>query len=92
MVPAYEIAFHAAMAAILWHATERRALRRQRLKLYFIAYAAFRFGVEFIRVEPRVAWGLTGYQFGAAALAAVMALLWWMDERVKARLSGGGPA
>lgn len=82
-MPLYESAFHAAMALALWRLRGVVALRWQLLKLYLIAYAVFRFGVEFIRVEPRVAWGLTAYQFGAAALAAVMAVLWWRDERLK---------
>ncbi len=85
MVPLYESAFHAAMALLLWRLGRVEALRWQLLKLYFIAYGAFRFLVEFIRTEPRVALGLTAYQYGAAALALAMALLWWRDERLKRR-------
>ena len=63
------------------------ALRFQLLKLYLIAYSVFRFGIEYVRVEPRVAAGLTAYQIGAAALAALMALLWARDEALKRRSS-----
>jgi prolipoprotein diacylglyceryltransferase len=91
-VPLYESAFHASMALVLWRLERVEALRWQLLKLYFITYAVFRFLVEFIRVEPRVAWGLTGYQFGAAALALAMAALWAVDERLKRRtLTSGIP-
>ncbi|MBI3856748.1 MAG: prolipoprotein diacylglyceryl transferase [Planctomycetes bacterium] len=82
-VPMIESAFHATMAVTLWRLQKVEALRWQLLKLYLIAYCAFRFGIEFGRTEPRVAWGLTAYQFGAAAMAAVLAFLWRVDERLK---------
>lgn len=78
-----ESAFHAMMAVILWRLQGVERFRWQLLKLYLIAYSAFRFATEYLRAEPKVALGLTAYQFGAAALAAAMALLWWRDERVK---------
>jgi prolipoprotein diacylglyceryltransferase len=82
-VPIYESAFHAFMALVLWRLERAGALRLQRLKLYLIAYCVFRFAIEFIRVEPRVFLGLTAYQLGAAAFAALLALLWRRDERLK---------
>jgi phosphatidylglycerol---prolipoprotein diacylglyceryl transferase len=84
-VPIIESAFHAAMALILWRLQEVDALRHQRVKLYLIAYCAFRFAIEFVRTEPRIAWGLTAYQFGAAAFATALAIHWVVD----ARLYGG---
>jgi phosphatidylglycerol:prolipoprotein diacylglycerol transferase len=87
LVPPIESAFHAAMAVLLWRLGRVEALRWQLLKLYMIAYCAFRFFIEFIRTEPRVALGLTPYQYGSIAIAGVMAILWWHDERVKRGLS-----
>lgn len=87
-MPLYESAFHAAMALVLWRLERIEALRWQLIKLYLIAYCAFRFAIEFIRVEPRVALGLTAYQLGAAGLAIAMALLWWRDECLKRALAG----
>lgn len=84
-VPIIESGFHAAMAFLLWRLQRVDALRHQRLKLYLIAYCAFRFAIEFVRTEPRIAWGLTAYQFGAAAFAAALAVHWVVD----ARLYGG---
>jgi len=86
LVPPIESAFHAAMAVLLWRLQRVEALRWQLLKLYLIVYAAFRFGIEFIRTEPRIAWGLTAYQFGSAAMIAVLAVLWRLDERAKKAL------
>jgi phosphatidylglycerol---prolipoprotein diacylglyceryl transferase len=87
LVPPIESAFHLTMAVVLWRLQRVEALRWQLLKLYLIAYSVFRFFIEFIRTEPRVALGLTPYQYGAAGLAAVMAILWWRDERLKRSLS-----
>ena len=83
LVPPLESAFHAVMAVALWRLRNVEALRWQLIKLYLIAYCGFRFAVEFIRTEPRLAWGLTGYQLGSAAMAIVLALLWMHDERLK---------
>ena len=57
------------------------ALRHQRLKLYLISYCAFRFGIEFVRTEPRIWHGLTAYQLGAAAFAAALAAQWAWDAK-----------
>lgn len=82
-VPVIESAFHAAMAVVLWRLQRARALETQRLKLYLVSYCAFRFAIEFVRTEPRVAWGLTAYQFGAVAFAAALGVQAAFDERAK---------
>jgi phosphatidylglycerol:prolipoprotein diacylglycerol transferase len=78
----YESLFHLLMAWALYALLRRGALRRQRLKLYVIAYCGFRFAIEFIRTEPRVALGLTAYQMGAVVLALLLALQWRHDRAV----------
>jgi phosphatidylglycerol---prolipoprotein diacylglyceryl transferase len=77
----YESLFHLAMAIALWHLLGRCLLRWQRLKLYLIAYCIFRFATEFIRPEPRVMGGLTGYQWGAFVVAAALIAQWRADQR-----------
>jgi phosphatidylglycerol:prolipoprotein diacylglycerol transferase len=77
----YEVAFHAAMAAALVWLARRDLLRRQRLKLYLIGYAAFRFLVEFIRPEPAWWLGLSVYQWAALALIPPLAWQWRLDAR-----------
>ncbi|QEH39115.1 prolipoprotein diacylglyceryl transferase [Aquisphaera giovannonii] len=76
----YESAFHAGMAVFLaW--TERRGLFvHQRIKLYLIAYLAYRFATEYLRPEPVVLLGLTAYQLGALALLPAFAYLWHRDS------------
>jgi len=90
LVPPIESAFHASMAVLLWRLQRVERLRWQLLKLYLIAYCGFRFVIEFIRTEPRLAGGLTAYQYGAAAMAAILAFLWWRDEQLKASLAVNG--
>jgi phosphatidylglycerol---prolipoprotein diacylglyceryl transferase len=85
-VPLWESAFHITMAFVLWRLERAGRFRWQLLKLYLIAYAAFRFVVEFVRTEPRIWGGFTAYQFGAAALAILMAALWVKDEHLKRTL------
>jgi len=41
---------------------------------FMIAYFLFRFMIEFIRVEPRVLFGLTGYQYAAMAVLVYYAI------------------
>jgi prolipoprotein diacylglyceryltransferase len=89
LIPPLESAFHASMAVLLFKLGRVPSLRWQLLKIYLVAYCAFRFVVEFFRTEPRVALGLTAYQYGAAALGALMGLLYWKDERLKRSLSSG---
>lgn len=59
----YEIAFHSLMFAILWsYLRPRLYVKGEMLKIYLLAYAVFRFAVEFVRGN-QVAWeGLTRSQ------------------------------
>ncbi|HEV2972927.1 MAG TPA: prolipoprotein diacylglyceryl transferase family protein [Pirellulales bacterium] len=84
----YESAFHIAAAAILTLLWRRGLLRGQLIKLYIISYLIYRFFSEFIRPEPEIWLGLTGYQWAAAAVAPVFIWLWICD----ARSSAGGLA
>jgi len=90
-IPIYESGFHAAMAVLLWRLEGVEALRFQLLKLYLIAYCAFRFLIEFVRVEPRIALGLTAYQYGAAVLSAALLVLWWQDAKLKHAIRSRDP-
>ncbi|MBX7166315.1 MAG: prolipoprotein diacylglyceryl transferase [Pirellulales bacterium] len=77
----YEAAFHFAAALILWRLYRRGALRRQLIKLYILAYLAYRFVSEEWRPEPEMWLGWTGYQWAAVVLAPLFAGLWWLDSR-----------
>jgi prolipoprotein diacylglyceryltransferase len=55
----------------------------QLVKLYILAYLAYRFLTEFIRPEPVLAAGLTGYQWSALGIAPIFIWLWWRDARAR---------
>lgn len=77
----YETVFHLTCAVILAALQRDRLFSGQLIKLYFMAYFVYRFLTEFIRPEPRLWLGLTGYQWGAAACLPLFAILWWHDSR-----------
>jgi phosphatidylglycerol:prolipoprotein diacylglycerol transferase len=75
----YEFAFHAVAAVALWGLLRDGMFRGQLIKLYILAYVAYRFATEFIRPEARVFGPLTAYQWGALGLAALFIALWRRD-------------
>lgn len=77
----YESAFHLFCAVALSVLKRDGLLRGQLFKLYLLLYCTFRFATEFIRPEPRIWGGLTGYQWVALALVPVFVFLWWRDAR-----------
>jgi len=80
----YEAAFHALMAVGLYRLREQGRYPRQLMKLYILSYLAYRFLTEFIRPEPRLFDGLTGYQLIALAMFPLFVYLWRRDERIYA--------
>jgi len=77
----YESLFHLGMAVVLWNLLRRRALPCQHLKLYLIAYGAYRFATELIRPEPEYWLHLTFYQWISLAMIAGLAGQWLADRR-----------
>ena len=70
----YESAFHLSAAIVLWQLQRRGMFRGQLIRLYLVAYFVYRFGTEFIRPEPTIWLGLTGYQLAALVLTPFFAL------------------
>jgi prolipoprotein diacylglyceryltransferase len=58
----YEIAFNFAMLAVLLRLRRRPELRGELFKVYLLAYATFRFLIEFVRGNEVVWAGLTRSQ------------------------------
>ncbi len=77
----YEAGFHALMAIVLAQFQSRGMFRGQLIKLYLIAYMTYRFATEFLRPEPILASGLTGYQWACLVLIPMFGLLWFKDAR-----------
>jgi phosphatidylglycerol:prolipoprotein diacylglycerol transferase len=76
----YEAIFHAGMAVLLNRLRESGQLQFQLMKLYILSYLGYRFLTEFIRPEPRLWHGLTGYQLLALPMIALFAALWRADR------------
>jgi phosphatidylglycerol:prolipoprotein diacylglycerol transferase len=77
----YESLFHLFMAGVLLWLTLHEILQRQRLKVYLIAYAVFRFLTEYIRPEPVWFLGFTFYQWLSVVLAVGLIVQWQVDRR-----------
>jgi phosphatidylglycerol---prolipoprotein diacylglyceryl transferase len=88
----YESAFHLAVALVLAGLMRHGIFRGQLIKLYLIAYLIYRFLTEFIRPEPVVALGLTGYQWACLGLMPVFAALWARDAKTALRRGAGEAA
>jgi len=58
----YEIAFHVVAFVLLIRYGGRVVKPGDSFKVYLLAYALFRFAVEFVRDNPEMAFGLTGSQ------------------------------
>jgi phosphatidylglycerol:prolipoprotein diacylglycerol transferase len=81
----YEVLFHLSAAVMLFVMQRRGIFHGQLIKLYFIAYFAYRFLTEFIRPEPRMSLDLTGYQWAALAFIPIFVVLWIHDARMARR-------
>lgn len=75
----YEAAFHALAFAVLWRLRGRLARPGDVFVSYVAAYALFRFGVEFVRGNTPLWWGLSGPQVFCLVL---LPLLVWRVTRV----------
>ena len=87
----YEAVFHLGMAGMLLALQRHGLVRGQLVKLYILAYLAYRFVTELIRPEPRLLLGLTGYQWAALVLAPLFAWLWWRDATAATGSAVGRP-
>ncbi|QDT39823.1 prolipoprotein diacylglyceryl transferase [Stratiformator vulcanicus] len=84
----YESAFHLLCAIALWGLRRDGMLRGHLIQLYIIGYCGYRFATEFIRPEPRLWGGLTGYQWAAGAIMMLLVGLWIWQSRSASALAG----
>lgn len=76
----YESIFHGTAAVTMVFLQRNGLFKGQLVKLYIIAYLAYRLLSEQIRPEPRFWMGLTSYQWFAIILIPIFLLLWWRDS------------
>lgn len=77
----YESAFHLTAAVVCFILYRKGCFRGQLIKLYILAYLAYRFATEFIRPEARIFAGLTGYQWASVILAGLFVWLYARDAK-----------
>ena len=77
----YEVAFHALAFLILIRVSGSIGRPGDSFKLYLVAYALFRFGVEFVRDNPELGWGLSGSQLFLLLTLPVAFLVLWRRSR-----------
>lgn len=75
----YEAAFHLIALFGFWRLAQKGYWPGQRIKLYVILYAAYRFWSEWWRPEEALYAGLTGYQFASLWIIGLFVWLWWRD-------------
>ena len=64
-----ESGFHFAMFLILYHLYGKERFKGMLFPLYMLSYMIMRFLIEFVRIEPKIAWDMTVYQIMALAFA-----------------------
>jgi phosphatidylglycerol---prolipoprotein diacylglyceryl transferase len=74
--PVYETILYTGVFLALWAIRKKVNIEGQIFYLYLIMAGACRFLVEFIRVNPRVLWGLSEAQLIAGAMVIVGATAW----------------
>ncbi len=83
----YDGLFNLALFFILWRLRDRMPQRGALFKLYLVAYGAFRFWQEFLRVNPPLALGLTMPQWACLLLLGGMGLhalqRWWVGRAAR---------
>lgn len=76
----YEGLFNLIMLLVLWRLYHHFKQDDTLLFLYFASYAFFRFWLEFIRVYPPVAFGLTGIQYLCLGILAGLGIWLWKQN------------
>ena len=78
----YEFLFHATAAAAFFCVQDTNLFAQNRVKLYIVAYAVYRFVTEFIRPEADLYWGLTGYQISCVLIIGLFSWLWIREKKM----------
>lgn len=83
--PLYEVALYLAIFAVMWSMRTRSSFAGQQLSLYLILGGLERLLVEFLRINPRVLWGLSEAQlFSLVSITAGVAVWLWCSGRAPA--------
>lgn len=80
--PIYELLGALLIAWVLWRRGGVERSTGQLTGEYLVLMGIARFAVEFIRINPKVLWGLSNAQMASAGSVVVgLALIWWSKRR-----------
>jgi phosphatidylglycerol:prolipoprotein diacylglycerol transferase len=82
--PIYEALLYVAIFCFLWSIRRRAAVEGELLYLYLILAGVARFLVEFVRINPRVLWGLSEAQLISLIMIAAGSMAWYWSTRRRA--------
>jgi phosphatidylglycerol:prolipoprotein diacylglycerol transferase len=83
--PIYEAILYVAIFAFLWSVRKRVTIQGELLYFYLILAGIARFLVEFVRINPRVLWGLSEAQIISLIMIAAGSMAWyWARRRAEA--------
>jgi phosphatidylglycerol---prolipoprotein diacylglyceryl transferase len=75
--PIYEAILYVAIFWVLWSIRKKVTLEGELLYLYLILAGAARFMVEFVRINPRVLWGLSEAQVISLIMIVAGSVAWY---------------
>ncbi len=77
--PLYDTIFHLCLFGFLyyWNQSKRKMYAGQTAIFFFIATSFFNIAIEFIRINPSIALGLTLSQFSYALIVLMMLVYYW---------------
>jgi phosphatidylglycerol:prolipoprotein diacylglycerol transferase len=78
----YETGLYTLVFLVLWSLREKIKVRGQIFYLYLMLAGASRFAVEFVRITPRVLWGLSEAQLIAIVMMVTGAASWYRSVRI----------
>jgi phosphatidylglycerol---prolipoprotein diacylglyceryl transferase len=85
--PVYEAILYVGIFCFLWSIRKKVALEGELLYLYLILAGAARFVVEFVRINPRVWWGLSPAQIISLIMIATGTLAWYLAAKRRPQAS-----
>jgi phosphatidylglycerol:prolipoprotein diacylglycerol transferase len=78
--PIYEAILYVAIFCFLWSIRKKVTLNGELLYLYLILAGAARFMVEFVRINPRVLWGLSEAQIISLCMIVAGSIAWYWSS------------
>jgi phosphatidylglycerol:prolipoprotein diacylglycerol transferase len=91
--PIYEALLYVGIFVFLWSIRKRVGLVGELLYLYLILAGFARFMVEFVRINPRVLWGLSEAQIISLVMIGTGSMAWYVSSsRGALELAEGSPS